>query len=126
MTLCMSQVCLMTICSKSKEKQMIEFRKKNHEKYLQYKGCSAKTHDKDESILTPICISENDINDNVTSDNPCPKDTICIAGDSIVSGLQLGLVFQKHKVKVSTFSGANIRDMHGNTNQFSTLALKMP
>ena len=61
---------------------------KNHEKYLQYKGHSAKTQD--ESILSPICISKTDINDNVTSDNseecPWPKGTICIAGDSIVSG----------------------------------------
>ena len=46
------------ICSKLIEEQMIEFRKKNHEKYLQYKGYSAKkTHDKDESILSPICIT---------------------------------------------------------------------
>ena len=68
---------------------MIEFRKKKHEQYLQDKGYSAKkTHDKDESILPPICISEADINDNVVSNNsedcPWPKDTICIAGDSIV------------------------------------------
>ena len=52
-----------------------EFRKKNHEKYLQYKGNSAKTHDKDESILSPICISETDKDDNLTSDNSedcCP------------------------------------------------------
>ena len=78
------------ICSKSIKEQMTEFRKKNHEKYLQYKGNSAKTHDKDESILSPICISETDKNDNVRSDNsedcPWPKGTICIAGDSIVSG----------------------------------------
>ena len=32
------------ICSKSIEEQMREFRKKNHEKYLQYKGYSAKKH----------------------------------------------------------------------------------
>ena len=56
--------------------------------------------------------------DNVTSDNsedfPWPKGTICIAGDSIVSGLQTGLLFQKHEVKVKSFSGANVRDMHNN------------
>ena len=60
------------ICSKSIEEQMIEFRKKKHEKYLQYKGYSAKkTHDKDESNLPPICICicETDINDNVTCNN---------------------------------------------------------
>ena len=78
---------------------MIEFRKKKHEKYLQYKGYSAKkTHHKDESILPPICISETDINDNVASndseDFPWPTGTICIAGDSIVSGLQPGLPSQ--------------------------------
>ena len=44
------------ICSKSIDEQIAEFRKKNHEKYLQYKGNSAKTHDKDESVLSPICI----------------------------------------------------------------------
>ena len=44
------------ICSKSIGKQMTEFRKKNHEKYLQYKGNSAKTYDKDESILSPIIL----------------------------------------------------------------------
>ena len=48
---------------------MIEFWKKNRGKYLQYKGYSAEAHDKDESILSPICSSETDINDNVTSDN---------------------------------------------------------
>ena len=50
------------ICSKSIKEQMTEFRKKNHEKYLQYKGNSAKTHDKDESIPSPICVSETDKN----------------------------------------------------------------
>ena len=70
---------------------------------------SAKTHDKDESILSTICISVTDINDDVTSDNredcPWPKGTICIAGDSIVSGLQPGQLLQKRKVKVKSFSG---------------------
>ena len=64
--------------------------KKNHEKYLQYKGNSAKTHEKAESLLSPICITETDINDNVPFENnedcPWPKGTICIAGYSIVSG----------------------------------------
>ena len=95
-----------------------EFRKKNHEKYLQYKGNSAKTHDKDESILSPICISETDKNDNVRSDNsedcPWPKGTICIAGDSVISGLQPGLLSQKRRVKVKSFSSANVRDMRNN------------
>ena len=76
---------------------------------MQYKGNSAKTDDKDESTLSPICISETDINDDVTSDNredcPWPKGTICITGDSIVSGLQPGLLLQKRKVKVKSFSG---------------------
>ena len=125
------------ICSKSVEEQT-EFRNKNHEKYLQYKSNSAKTHDKDESIKSPICISEIDKNDNVTSDNnedgPWPKGTICIAGDSILSGLQPGLLFRKRKVKVKTFSGANVRDMHDNikpilwhkpNTSFYTLALTM-
>ena len=88
----------------------------NHKKYLQYKGNSAKTHDKDESILSPICISETDKNDNVTSDHreDCPwaKGTICIAGDS-QPGLQPGLLSQKCKVNVG-FPGANVRDMHNN------------
>ena len=53
------------ICSKSIEEQMTEFRNKNHEKYLQYKRNSAKRHDKDESIQSPICISETDKNDNI-------------------------------------------------------------
>ena len=52
------------ICSKSVEEQT-EFRTKNHEKYLQYKSNSAKTHDKDESIQSPICISEIDKKDNI-------------------------------------------------------------
>ena len=97
------------ICSKSIEEQMTEFKNKNHEKYLRYKSNSAKTHDKDESIQSPICISETDKNDNVTSDKsedgPWPKGTICITGDSIVSGLQPGLLLQKRKVKVKSFSG---------------------
>ena len=50
----------------------------------------------------------------MTSDNsedyPRPKGTICIAGDSIVSG-QLS---EKLKVKVKSFSDANVRDMHDN------------
>ena len=56
------------IFCKSIEEKMIEFRKKNHEKYLQYKRYSTKTLEKDEPFLSPICISETDINDNVTSD----------------------------------------------------------
>ena len=77
----------------------LNFEKKNHEKYLQYKGNLAKIRDKDESILSPICISETDKNDNVTSDSSedClwPKCTICIAGDSVISGLQQSLLYQK-------------------------------
>ena len=40
------------------------------------------------------------------------KGTTCIAGDSVVSGLQPGLLSQKRKVKVKNFSGVNARDMH--------------
>ena len=54
----------------------------------------------------------------ITSDNsedsPWPKGTICIAGDAIVSGLQPGLLSQKRKIKVKSFSGANVRDMDDN------------
>ena len=40
------------VCSKSIEEQMTGFRKKNHEKYLKYKGYSIKkAHNKDESNL---------------------------------------------------------------------------
>ena len=85
---------------------------------MQYKGNLAKTQDKDEFILSPICVSETDKNDNVTSgnseDGPWPKGTICIAGDSIVLGLQPGLLSQKRKVKVKSFSGTNVTDMHDN------------
>ena len=110
------------ICSnKSIEEQ-------NHEKYLQYKCTSAKTQDKDESILSRICISETDINDNVTSDNSedCswPNGTICIAGDSIVSGLQPDLLSQKRKIKVKSFSGANVRDMYDNIKPILRLKLE--
>ena len=97
--------------------------KKKYEKYLQYKGHSAKTKDKDEFVLSLICISETDINNNVTSDNsedcPWPKGTICIAGDSIVKGLQPGLLSRKRKVKVKSFSGAIVRDMRGNIRPIS-------
>ena len=90
---------------------------------MQYKGNSAKTKDKDESVLSLIYISETDINDKVTSDNnedcPWPKGTICIAGDSIVKGLQPGLLSRKRKVKVKSFSGAIVRDMRGNIRPIS-------
>ena len=42
------------------------------------------------------------------------RGTICIAGDSILSGLQPGLLSRKRKVKVQSFSGANVGDMHDN------------
>ena len=52
----------------------------------------------------------------MTSDNsedgPWSKGTICITGDSILSGLQPSLLSLKRKVKVKIFSGANVRDMH--------------
>ena len=51
---------------------------------------------------------------NNSEDCQWPKGTMCIAGDSVVSGLQPGLLSQKHKVKVKSFSGANVRDMHDN------------
>ena len=44
-------------------------------------------------------------------DYPWPQGTICIVGDSVVSGLQPGLLSQKHKVKVKSFSSANVRDI---------------
>ena len=54
----------------------------------------------------------------MTSDNsedyPWQKGAICIAGDSVVSGLQPGLLSQRRKVKVKSFSGANVRDVHDN------------
>ena len=40
------------------------------------------------------------------------KGTTCIAGDSVVSGLQPGLLSQNRKVIVKNFSGVNARDMH--------------
>ena len=88
------------------EEQMTEFRKK---------VIQLKKRDKDESILSPIWIIETNTNDNVTpgdnEDYPWPKGTICIAGDSVVSGLQPGLLSQKHKVKVKSFSGTNVRGL---------------
>ena len=76
--------------------------------------------------MKPICISQSDINDNVTSDNSedclSPKSTICIAGDSIVSGLQPGLLCQKCKVKVKSISGANVRDIHARQYKINFLA----
>ena len=57
------------VCSKSIEEKMIEFWKKNNEKYFQYKGYSAKKYGKDKYILSTICINETDIGDNVTSGN---------------------------------------------------------
>ena len=55
----------------------------------------------------------------MTSDNsedcPWPKGTIRIADDLSVSGLQPGLLSQKRKVKMKSFFGANVRDMHDNT-----------
>ena len=51
---------------------------------------------------------------NNSEDCPWPKGTIYITGDSVVSGLKPGLLFQKHKVKVKSYSVANVRDMHGN------------
>ena len=70
---------------------MIEFRNEKSRKIsVTYKGYPAKAHDKDERIFSPICTIKTDINDNMTYDNsedcPWPKGTICIAGDSIVSG----------------------------------------
>ena len=40
--------------------------------------------------------------------------TIYIAGDSIVSGLRPGLLSRKQKIKVKSFSGANVRNMYDN------------
>ena len=63
-----------------------------YKNYLAIKKTQKNPHDKEESILSQICINETDINDNVVSNNsedcPYPKGTICIAGDSGVSGLQ--------------------------------------
>ena len=42
---------------------------KNHEEYLLFKGYSAKASDKDESIVSPFCINETDINNNMTYHN---------------------------------------------------------
>ena len=98
---------------------MTEFRKKILKNVYNIKVNSAKTYEKDESILSRIFVSETDKNDNVTSYNsedcPWPKGTICIAGDSILSGLQPGLLSWKRKVEGKSFSGTNVWDMHDNT-----------
>ena len=124
------------ICCKSIEEQMTEFRKKIMKNIYNIKVNSVKTYEKDESILSPIFISETDKNDNVTSYNsedcPWPKGTICIAGNSILSGLQPGLLSQKRKFKVKSFSGVSVRDMHDNAKPILrhkrdyTLPLTMP
>ena len=62
-------LCQKPIWSRSIEKKMIEVRKNNLEKCLEYKGYSAKVDEKDEFILSLICIKETDINDNVTYNN---------------------------------------------------------
>ena len=124
------------ICSGSTEEHMTKFRKKNHEKYLQYKGYSAKTHGKDESILSPVCINETDINDDVTSDNSenytWLKGPIYIAGDSFGSGFQPDLLSQKYKVKtflvlmLETCTALKNQFYGRNSNTlFYTLALTM-
>ena len=78
---------------------------------------------------SPIWISEIDKNNNVTSDNnedgPWPKGIVCIAGDSILSGLQPGLLSWKRKVEGKSFSGANVWDMRDNIKPFYTLAITM-
>ena len=52
---------------RSIEEQLIKFWEKNYEQYLQYKGSSTKTLEKDESIPSPICINATEVNDNVTT-----------------------------------------------------------
>ena len=100
------------ICCKSIEEQMTEFQKKNHDNICNIKVIQKKKHDKNESILSPICISETDINDNVASNNsedyPWPKGAICIAGDSFISGLQQGLLPRKHKVNSFDTAGLSL------------------
>ena len=51
---------------------------------------------------------------NSSEDCPWSKGTICIACDSIVSGLQPGLLSQKYIIKLKSFSSADVRDMHNN------------
>ena len=101
---------------------MVKFRKRNQNKFYQYKSCSARAQDKDKYIPLPNFIEATDINDNVISDNnqnfPWPKYTICITGNSVFSDLQPDLFSQKCKIKVKRIFGANVRDMRNNITSF--------
>ena len=51
------------------KKRWLNFGEKNHENYLQYKVYLAKIYDKDEFILSPICINETYMNEHGTKNH---------------------------------------------------------
>ena len=94
--------------------QLRNIRAQHHSKYLKSKrnkdAFPKKPLEKTPVSVTPVT-QEDNLPSNDTS-NKWPEDTICIAGDSILNGMDRSLLFQKRLVKVKQFSGATITDMY--------------
>ena len=93
--------------------QLRNTRVEHHSKYLKSKrnndAIPEKQHEK-----TPISVTP-DIQDHLLSNdtpNKWPECIICIAGDSMLNGIDERLLSQKWLVKVRQFPGATITDMY--------------
>ena len=94
--------------------QLRNVRVEHHSKYLKSKrnndAIPEKQHEK-----TPISVTPDIQEDNLLSNdtpNKWPEGIICIAGDSMLNGIDERLLSQKWLVKVREFPGGTITDMY--------------
>ena len=93
---------------------MRNLRAEHHSKYLKSKQNKDAIPEKPLE-KTPISANPFTQEDNLPSNdtqNKWPEGTICIAGDSILNGIDGSLLSQKRLVKVRQFPGATITDMY--------------
>ena len=89
-------------------------RTEHHSKYLKSKRNKDAIPEKPLE-KTPISVNPLTQEDNLPSNdtqNKWPEGTICIAGDSILNGIDGSLLSQKRLVKVRQFPGATITDLY--------------
>ena len=94
--------------ARSVTEQLEVIRKSQHDSYLK----SIQVNDETKRNQTNISYNDNDKEYN--KEKQWPKGTICILGDSMISGVREKLLSKQKVVKVRSYPGATIEDMRHN------------
>ena len=91
---------------------MRNIRAEHHCKYLKSKRKKDAIPEKPLKKISVTPVTQEDNLPSNDTQNKWPEGTICIAGDSILNGIDGSLLSQKRLVKVRQFPGATITDLY--------------